>query len=146
MGSVGGHAAVDHGVERVGVAVEIVRVGHRELRVDSGVLSPSLGGALNGGLRLDSGRAVERKLEFVSRLQDGVTVLRGTDTQQPFVAPGIALHREFDAFDQAGIPRRDSFRLATAPATTVLGLAKVGTIAEGGRAVGRLTCEDVDIR
>jgi len=132
---VGGHAAVDHGVERVGVAVELGRVGHRELRVDFGVLGPSLGGALNGALRLGSGRADERKHEFVSLLhQDGVTVLLGTDTQQPFVAPGVALHREFDAFDRAGIPRRDSFRLATATAATVLGLKKVGTMAEGGRA------------
>jgi len=73
-------------------------------------------------------------------------VLLGTETQQPFVTPGIALPRKFDAFDQAGIPRRDSFRLATATAATVLGLAKVGTMAAGGRAVGRLTCEDVDIR
>jgi hypothetical protein len=80
-------------------------------------------------------RADERKHEFVSLLhQDGVTVLLGTDTQQPFVAPGIALHREFDAFDRAGIPRRDSFRLATATAATVLGLTTVGTVAEGGRA------------
>jgi cytosine/adenosine deaminase-related metal-dependent hydrolase len=80
-------------------------------------------------------RAVERRQELVSRLhQDGVTVLLGTDTQQPFVAPGVALHREFDAFDQVGIPRRDSFRLATATAATVLGLAKAGKVAEGGRA------------
>jgi hypothetical protein len=80
-------------------------------------------------------RAVERKHEFVSRLhQDGVTLRLGTDTQQPFVAPGIALHREFDAFDQAGISRRDAFRLATATAATALGLTNVGTIAEGGRA------------
>ncbi len=43
-------------------------------------------------------------------------------------------HREFDAFDQAGIPRRDSFRLATATAATALGLTTVGTVAEGGRA------------
>lgn len=58
-------------------------------------------------------RAIERKHEFVSRLhQDGVTVLLGTDTQQPFVAPATA----------------------TANATAVLGLTKVGTIAEGGRA------------
>jgi hypothetical protein len=80
-------------------------------------------------------RAVERKHAFVSQLHhDGVILRLGTDTQQPFVAPGIALHREFHAFDQAGIPRRDSFRLATATAATVLGLTNVGTIAEGGRA------------
>jgi len=107
------------------------------------VLGPSLGGALNGALRLGSGRADERRHEFVSLLhQDGVTVLLGTDTQRPFVAPGIAVHREFDAFDRAGIPRRDSF--ATATAATVLGLKKVGTIAEGGRA--ELTVSRTDPR
>jgi hypothetical protein len=80
-------------------------------------------------------RAVERKHEFVSQLhRDGVILRLGTDTQQPFVAPGIAFHREFDAFDQARIPRRDSFRLATATAATALGLTNVGTVAEGGRA------------
>ena len=79
-------------------------------------------------------RAVERKHEFVSRLhQDGVTVLLGTDTQQPFVSPGVALHRELEAFDQAGISRRESFRMATATAATALGLTKVGTVVEGGR-------------
>jgi len=65
---------------------------------------------------------------------DGVTLLLGTDTQQPFAAPGVALHREFDAFDQAGIPRRDSFRMATATAASVLGLTKVGTVTERARA------------
>jgi amidohydrolase family protein len=80
-------------------------------------------------------RAVERRHELVSLLHhDGVTVLLGTDTQQPFVAPGVALHREFDAFDQAGIPRRDCLRLATATAATVLGLTHVGTVTRGGRA------------
>jgi hypothetical protein len=81
-------------------------------------------------------RALERKRELVNRLhQDGVPVLLGTDTQQPFVAPGVALHREFVAFDQSGIPRRDAFRLATATAAaTALGLTTVGTVAEGGRA------------
>jgi hypothetical protein len=80
-------------------------------------------------------RAVDRKHEFVSRLhQDGVTVLLGTDTQQPFVSPGVALHRELEAFDHAGISRRDSFRMATATAATALGLTKVGTVVEGGRA------------
>jgi hypothetical protein len=80
-------------------------------------------------------RAAQRKRELVNQLHhDGVTLLLGTDTQQPFAAPGVALHREFDAFDQAGIPRRDSFRMATATAASVLGLTKVGTVAKGARA------------
>ena len=80
-------------------------------------------------------RAAQRKRELVNQLHhDGVTLLLGTDTQQPFAAPGVALHREFDAFDQAGIPRRDSFRMATATAASVLGLTNVGTVAKGARA------------
>jgi imidazolonepropionase-like amidohydrolase len=80
-------------------------------------------------------RAAQRKRELVNQLHhDGVTLLLGTDTQQPFAAPGVALHREFDAFDQAGIPRRDSFRMATATAASVLGLPTVGTVAKGARA------------
>jgi cytosine/adenosine deaminase-related metal-dependent hydrolase len=80
-------------------------------------------------------RAVELKRKLVRQLhQDGVTVLLGTDTQQPFVAPGVALHREFEGFDQAEIPRPDSFRMATATAASALGLAGVGTVAEGARA------------
>src|ERR1700744_439918 len=77
-------------------------------------------------------RAAQRKRELVNQLHhDAVTMLLGTDTQQPFAAPGVALHREFDAFDQAGIPRRDSFRMATATAASVLGLSTVGTVAKG---------------
>jgi hypothetical protein len=36
-------AAADHGVKRVGVAIEPGGVGHRERYVDSGVLGPLLG-------------------------------------------------------------------------------------------------------
>jgi hypothetical protein len=42
-------ATVDHSVERVGVAVELGGVGHRERHVDSGVLGPLLGGEKGGG-------------------------------------------------------------------------------------------------
>src|ERR1700751_1247982 len=42
-------AAVDHGVEGVGVAVELGGAGHRELRVASGALAPPLGGDQGGG-------------------------------------------------------------------------------------------------
>ncbi|MFR9768326.1 amidohydrolase family protein [Nocardia sp. SC052] len=80
-------------------------------------------------------RAVERKHLLVNRLfGDGVPLRLGTDTQQPFVAPGIALHRELEAFEQAGIPRRDSWRLATATAASALGLTDIGTVDRGARA------------
>jgi hypothetical protein len=42
-------AAVDHGVERVGVAVELRGVSHREGYVDSSVAGPLLGGGQGGG-------------------------------------------------------------------------------------------------
>lgn len=79
--------------------------------------------------------ARQRKHELVKRLhEDGVLILLGTDTQQPFVASGIALHREFEAFDAAGIPRRESFKLATEAAATALGIMDMGTVREGARA------------
>ena len=79
--------------------------------------------------------AMELKGELVQRLhQDGVRVLLGTDTQQPFSAPGIALHREFQAFDYAGIARRDSFTLATEVAAEVLAITDMGTVRAGARA------------
>jgi hypothetical protein len=80
-------------------------------------------------------RAIERKHELVNQLhRDGVPVLLGTDTQQPFVAPGLALHRELEAFDHAGIPRKDSLKLASATSAAALGLTDVGTIQPGARA------------
>src|SRR6202008_1802179 len=49
---------VDQGVERVGVAVELGGVGHRELHVDSGVLGPPLGGDQGGGRDVQPGHRV----------------------------------------------------------------------------------------
>ncbi|AFU02936.1 amidohydrolase family protein [Nocardia brasiliensis] len=80
-------------------------------------------------------RALDRKRDLVARLHaDGVPILLGTDTQQPFVAPGVALHRELHAFDQAGIPRREAFAAATTTAASALGLTTVGKVRPGMRA------------
>jgi imidazolonepropionase-like amidohydrolase len=79
--------------------------------------------------------SLQRKRQLAKLLHsDGVPLLLGTDTQQPFAAPGIALHREFREFDEAGIPRRHSFRLATQTAAKTLGITDMGTIREGARA------------
>ena len=46
--------------------------------------------------------------ELVRRLHAaGAELHLGTDTQQPFVVPGAAMHREMELFVQAGIPVED---------------------------------------
>jgi imidazolonepropionase-like amidohydrolase len=70
--------------------------------------------------RLD--HALGRKLQLLARLHSaGVELRLGTDTQQPFVVPGLALHREMQLFGRAGIPTADIWRLATTDAAQALG-------------------------
>jgi hypothetical protein len=57
--------------------------------------------------------ALERKYHLVgAAFKAGVPLRLGTDTQQPFVVPGCALHREIAAFEEAGINRAEAWRLA----------------------------------
>ena len=79
--------------------------------------------------------ALERKRRLTKRLADaGVALRLGTDTQQPFVVPGIALHREIVAMQSAGIPRPRAWRWASETAAAVLRVEGFGQIAPGGRA------------
>lgn len=77
--------------------------------------------------------AVER---FVKHLYDaGVTLLVGTDTPNPWVAPGISFHREMELYVRAGIPPSAVLRMATLEGAKALGLdAEIGTVAVGKRA------------
>jgi cytosine/adenosine deaminase-related metal-dependent hydrolase len=80
-------------------------------------------------------RAMDHKHQALRRLHEsGVEVRLGTDTQQPFVAPGVGLHREIAEFTNSGIPRRVVLDMATARAARALGLMDVGTVREGARA------------
>jgi len=65
--------------------------------------------------------AVANQLAFVKMLYDAdVPLLLGTDTPNPFVVPGFAIHDELAAFIKAGIPVEDVLRIATADAAKFL--------------------------
>lgn len=80
-------------------------------------------------------RAVDKKLALTRRLYEaGATLRLGTDTQQPFVVPGHALHAEMAAFQDAGIPSAAVWRMATRDAAGALGIDDHGFLREGDRA------------
>lgn len=62
-------------------------------------------------------------------------ILVGTDTGNPFVIPGEALHEELELLVAAGLPRERVLRAATADVGTFLGRPHdVGTLEVGARA------------
>ncbi len=78
--------------------------------------------------RLEASQA--KKAELVRRLHAAGAELRiGTDTQQPFVVPGAALHREMELFVAAGIPVEDVWAMATWKAGRALNEPTLGRIA-----------------
>lgn len=79
--------------------------------------------------------AMEWKQRLIHQLHDdGVELRLGTDTQQPFVAPGVSLHHEIAAFVEAGLPRRVVLDIASRRAAGVLSVTDGGEVREGWRA------------
>jgi hypothetical protein len=64
----------------------------------------------------------------------GVEVLAGTDTLNPFVVPGLALHEELHHLVDAGLSPWEAWSAATWRAGEALGVAGLGRIAEGAPA------------
>jgi hypothetical protein len=87
--------------------------------------------------------AWHRKLTLVSALaKAGVTLRLGTDTQQPFVVPGIALHSEIVRFAEAGIDRKTAWTWASKDAAAALGVPDAGAVEAGQRADLLLSASD----
>ncbi len=80
--------------------------------------------------------AVANQLAFARMLYEaGVPMLIGTDTPNPFVLPGYAIHDELAAFLDAGIPVDEVLRMATADAAKFLREeGKWGVVAVDARA------------
>jgi hypothetical protein len=79
--------------------------------------------------------AYARKLALVGALAAAdVTLHLGTDTQQPFVVPGVAIHDELAAFEAAGIARAAAWRMASEGAARSLGVPDSGRLEVGARA------------
>lgn len=77
-----------------------------------------------------------RVLAFTRLLYDrGVPLVVGTDTPNPWTAPGTSFHRELELLAGTGIPPLEVLRLATGSGARALGiLDQIGTIAPGKQA------------
>ena len=75
-------------------------------------------------------------LRFTKLLYDrGVFLVVGTDTPNPWAAPGTSFHRELELYVNAGIPPLQVLRMATQSGAKALGIdGQVGTIASGKQA------------
>lgn len=79
--------------------------------------------------------AATRKLALVGEaVNAGVDVRLGTDTQQPFIVPGVALHEEMRLFELAGVPREQIWRMAGPDAAAKLGVTDAVSLSVGQRA------------
>ena len=72
-------------------------------------------------------------LEFVKMMHDsGVILVSGTDLMNPWMTPGVALHRELELLNKAGISNLDVLTIASHNAALALGeLESFGTIEIG---------------
>ena len=67
--------------------------------------------------------------------QNGVTLVLGTDTGNPFVFPGYSVHHELELLVRAGLPPMQALVAATRNAARMIGAeAEFGTIEVGRRA------------
>jgi imidazolonepropionase-like amidohydrolase len=70
---------------------------------------------------------------FVARLQrEGEHIVAGSDTSNPYVIPGISLHRELELLVEAGLSPREALAAATRTAAAFLGqTGALGTLEPG---------------
>jgi imidazolonepropionase-like amidohydrolase len=62
----------------------------------------------------------------------GVVILAGTDVGNPFLVPGLSLHRELEQLHRAGLSPLQALQAATVQPARVFGLAdSLGTIETG---------------
>jgi imidazolonepropionase-like amidohydrolase len=75
----------------------------------------------------------DKTLANVRLLHDaGVTILAGTDVGNPFLLPGLSLHREMEQLHEAGLSPLEALQAATLLPARVFGLSdSLGTIETG---------------
>jgi hypothetical protein len=79
--------------------------------------------------------ALAGKMKLVRRLHEaGAQLYLGTDVQQPYVVPGLALQQEMRLFAESGVPVEDIWAIGTSESGRSLGLAQLGTIVPGAPA------------
>jgi imidazolonepropionase-like amidohydrolase len=81
-------------------------------------------------------RGAANRMALVKALDAaGATLLAGTDTPNPFVVPGVSIHRELELLVRAGLTPKEALATATREAAIFVGQgAEWGTIEAGKRA------------
>lgn len=81
-------------------------------------------------------RGAANRMALVKALDEqGATLLAGTDTPNPFVVPGVSIHRELDLLVRAGLTPKEALAAATREAAIFAGQqGEWGTIEAGKRA------------
>lgn len=87
----------------------------------------------SSGQRRDRSREVEATSRLMRMMRDaGVGLLTGTDSGDPYVVPGFAVHRELSQFVAAGLTPADALRAATMEPAKLFGRsATAGTVDTG---------------
>ena len=79
--------------------------------------------------------ALAKKRELLRRLyQAGARLQLGSDSQQPFVVPGISLQQEMRLFAEVGVPVEEVWAMATWKAAGRMPLPELGSLREGAPA------------
>ena len=111
------------------------------------VWDPELGvqsyrGLTEGDLRLFA-ESLDKKLRMTRLLHEAGVALRiGTDTQQPFVVPGVSVWTEMRLWARAGIPVEEIWAYATWRGAAETGVEGLGRITEGSPADFLIFAED----
>jgi imidazolonepropionase-like amidohydrolase len=75
---------------------------------------------------------LRRQMEFVGRAREaGVRIAAGTDTPNPFIAPGSSIHRELELLVESGLTPLQAIQAATSTAADLLGRRDLGVVAPG---------------
>jgi hypothetical protein len=90
----------------------------------------------SAGAKSEARQAWQVVLEAVRILQErGVTLTAGSDLNNPWMTPGVSLHRELQLLVDAGIPASQVIRIATRNGAEAIGaLDETGTVEAGKRA------------
>ena len=90
-------------------------------------------GCPQGGPLDDRRREFDKYKELTGKLfQAGVPLLVGTDSPEPQVPPGFAMHQELEMLVESGLSPGDALRAATLTNATVLGEKdRLGSISDG---------------
>ena len=87
------------------------------------------------GLLAIAKETLQRKMQFLKSLYDVKARLNlGTDTQQPFVVPGVSYLSEIKLFHDSGLPMEDILAYATWRAAEQFPGANFGKVAQGYQA------------